>query len=62
MKTATTTLIVGGNGKTGRRVAERLRARGLPFRLASRSSALGRPPRDFRDFARAAASAGAWVR
>ena len=39
MKTATTTLIVGGNGKTGRRVAERMRARGLPFRLASRSSA-----------------------
>jgi uncharacterized protein YbjT (DUF2867 family) len=39
MKTATSTLIVGGNGKTGRRVAERLRARGLPFRLASRSSA-----------------------
>src|SRR5262249_14643500 len=39
MKTATTTLIVGGSGKTGRRVAERLRARGLPFRLASRSSA-----------------------
>jgi len=24
--------------------------------------ALGRPPRDFRDFARTAASAGAWVR
>jgi len=39
MKTATRTLIVGGNGKTGRRVAERLRGRGLPFRLASRSSA-----------------------
>ena len=30
---------MGGNGKTGRRVAERLRARGVPFRLASRSSA-----------------------
>ena len=39
MKTARSTLIVGGSGKTGRRVAERLRARGLPFRLASRSSA-----------------------
>jgi uncharacterized protein YbjT (DUF2867 family) len=31
-------LIVGGNGKTGRRVAERLRARGVPVRLGSRSS------------------------
>ena len=30
MKTARNTLIVGGSGKTGRRVAERLRARGLP--------------------------------
>ena len=30
---------MGRNGKTGRRVAERLRARGVPFRLASRSSA-----------------------
>ena len=38
MKTARNTLIVGGSGKTGRRVAERLRARGLPFRLAFRSS------------------------
>ena len=37
-ETPRTTLIVGGNGKTGRRVAEGLRARGLPFRLASRSS------------------------
>jgi uncharacterized protein YbjT (DUF2867 family) len=38
MKHATrTTLVVGGNGKTGRRVAERLRARGLPVRLGSRS-------------------------
>ena len=35
----TTTLIVGGAGKTGRRVAERLRARGVPVRIASRSSA-----------------------
>lgn len=33
------TLIIGGTGKTGRRVAERLSARGLPFALASRSSA-----------------------
>jgi len=31
-------LIVGGTGKTGRRVAERLTARGLPVRIGSRSS------------------------
>ncbi|SCK44340.1 MULTISPECIES: NmrA family NAD(P)-binding protein [unclassified Streptomyces] len=35
------TLVVGGTGKTGRRVAERLTARGLPVRIGSRS---GRPP------------------
>lgn len=33
-----TTAILGGSGKTGRRVADRLRARGWPVRLASRSS------------------------
>lgn len=32
-----TTLVVGGTGKTGRRVAERLVARGLPVRIASRA-------------------------
>jgi len=32
-----TTLILGGTGKTGRRVAERLSSRGLPVRIASRS-------------------------
>jgi uncharacterized protein YbjT (DUF2867 family) len=31
------TLILGGTGKTGRRVAERLTARGLPIRIGSRS-------------------------
>jgi uncharacterized protein YbjT (DUF2867 family) len=31
-------LILGGTGKTGRRVAERLSARGLPVRVASRSA------------------------
>lgn len=31
-------LILGGRGKTGSRVAERLEARGLPMRLASRST------------------------
>ncbi|MFF2848034.1 NmrA family transcriptional regulator [Streptomyces sp. NPDC058001] len=36
-----TTLVIGGTGKTGRRVAERLTARGLPVRIGSRS---GEPP------------------
>lgn len=31
------TLILGGTGKTGRRLAERLTARGLPVRIGSRS-------------------------
>ncbi|MEM9071924.1 MAG: NmrA family NAD(P)-binding protein [Myxococcota bacterium] len=33
-----TTVVLGGNGKTGRRVAERLRALGRPVRAVSRSS------------------------
>lgn len=32
-----TTLVVGGTGKTGRRVAQRLHARGLPVRIGARS-------------------------
>lgn len=36
-----TTLVIGGTGKTGRRVAERLTAHGLPIRIGSRS---GEPP------------------
>ncbi len=35
------TLVLGGTGKTGRRVVERLTARGLPVRIGSRS---GEPP------------------
>src|SRR5215204_843357 len=31
------TLVLGGTGKTGRRVVERLKARGLPVRVGSRS-------------------------
>ena len=34
-----TTLVLGGTGKTGRRVVDRLSARGLPVRVASRSGA-----------------------
>lgn len=32
------TLVLGGTGKTGRRVAEKLRAKGIPTRVASRSA------------------------
>lgn len=39
-----TTLVLGGTGKTGRRVAQRLWDRGLPVRLGSRS---GAPPFDW---------------
>jgi uncharacterized protein YbjT (DUF2867 family) len=41
-----TTLVLGGTGKTGRRVVERLTARGLPVRVGSRS---GEPPFDWND-------------
>ncbi len=37
MTTQGLTLVLGGTGKTGRRVVERLRARGLPVRVGSRS-------------------------
>jgi uncharacterized protein YbjT (DUF2867 family) len=39
-----TYLLIGGTGKTGRRVNERLTARGLPVRIGSRS---GQPPFDW---------------
>jgi uncharacterized protein YbjT (DUF2867 family) len=51
MNSSQTTLILGGNGKTGRRVAQRLVARGIPVRIGSRS---GMPPFDW------TAAAGAW--
>jgi uncharacterized protein YbjT (DUF2867 family) len=35
-----TMLVVGGTGKTGRRVAERLQAHGVPVRIGSRSAAI----------------------
>jgi uncharacterized protein YbjT (DUF2867 family) len=40
------TLVLGGTGKTGRRVVARLGARGLPVRVGSRS---GQPPFDWDD-------------
>ena len=39
-------LVLGGTGKTGRRVVERLTARGVPTRVGSRS---GAPPFDWED-------------
>jgi uncharacterized protein YbjT (DUF2867 family) len=43
---ATPTLVLGGTGKTGRRIAQRLEARGLPVRIGSRS---GEPRFDWED-------------
>jgi uncharacterized protein YbjT (DUF2867 family) len=40
------TLVLNGTGKTGRRIVERLRARGAPVRVGSRS---GEPPFDWND-------------
>lgn len=40
------TLVLGGNGKTGRRVAQRLKTRGMPVRVGSRT---GEPPFDWED-------------
>jgi hypothetical protein len=40
------TLVLGGTGKTGRRVVERLSARGLPVRIGSRA---GEPRFDWED-------------
>ncbi|MEV0809206.1 NAD(P)H-binding protein [Micromonospora sp. NPDC050200] len=41
-----TTLVLGGTGKTGRRVARRLTERGIPTRIGSRA---GTPPFDWTD-------------
>lgn len=40
------TLVLGGTGRVGRRIAERLVARGVPVRIGSRS---GAPPFDWED-------------
>jgi uncharacterized protein YbjT (DUF2867 family) len=44
--TNNTTLVLGGTGKTGRRVVERLRTAGVPVRVGSRS---GQPRFDWND-------------
>ena len=41
-----TTLVIGGTGMSGRRVAAQLTARGVPVRIGTRSA---RPPFDWRD-------------
>lgn len=41
-----TTLVLGGTGRVGRRIADRLTARDLPVRIGSRS---GEPPFDWED-------------
>lgn len=46
METKKPILILGGTGKTGRRIAERLKARGIAFRIGSRS---GEPSFDWTD-------------
>ncbi len=46
MTTKQPILVLGANGKTGRRVAQGLRARGLPVRAGSRT---GMPPFDWED-------------
>jgi uncharacterized protein YbjT (DUF2867 family) len=48
-----TILVIGGTGKTGRRVAERLAARGFPVRIGSRSAS---PAFDWNDASTWAAS------
>ena len=46
MTTKDTVLVLGGTGKTGRRVAQRLEQRGVPVRIGSRSA---EPPFDWED-------------
>jgi len=46
LKQENTTLVVGGTGKTGRRVVERLKTHGTLVRVGSRS---GQPPFDWED-------------
>ncbi len=48
MTTDNTILVLGGTGKTGRRVVERLARRNVPVRIGSRS---GTPPFDWEDSA-----------
>ena len=56
-------LILGGSGKTGRRVARAEAVKGVRrLVLLSGQRALGRAPRDFADYARAAAASGVWSR
>ena len=60
-ETARNTLTVDGSGRTGRRGAERLGARGLPFRLEARSRTSPFDPNDERPGAADVTAAGAWT-
>ncbi len=53
------TLVVGGTGKTSRRVAERLTAGGVPVRIGSRSA---EPPFDWEDQTPGLPRCGTWSR
>ncbi len=62
-------LVLGGTGKTGRRVAERLASRGVSTCVASRAGdppfdgvrrALGREPGDFAEYVHRTAATGVW--
>ena len=54
-----TTLVIGGTGMSGRRLAARPDGRNAQLSDGVRR-VLGRPPTDFADWARAAAANGAW--
>ncbi len=66
--TATTILVLGATGKTGRRVLERLQAQGRPVRARSRGGdpqgevalPVGGVREPFVDSARRAAATGVW--
>ncbi|WP_431899726.1 hypothetical protein [Nonomuraea sp. bgisy101] len=53
-----TNLVLGGAGKTGRRVVKKLESLGPPDRVGSP----GREPRDSRPYAEESAATGVWGR
>ena len=52
------TLVLGGTGKTGRRVIDRLDARGIPTRVGSRRAS---PPFDWNDEAAGIPRCAVWT-
>jgi uncharacterized protein YbjT (DUF2867 family) len=57
------TLVLGGTGKTGRRIVDRLSARGgnNAYVTDDVQRALGRQPRDFGDYVRDTVATGVWA-